>query len=264
MAPGVILLGELFRGGRGRSPREAWRGIPPSARWGLAGFAVPLAALFAVRFVVIKGFLISKEAGIFELENPLVVMSFPVRAVNALSLALRYLGKTFLPIHLSADHSAYALPLVRSLREPGGVAGSRRGPRGRDPRARALEETASRGFRTVLLFGHAFSRLERAVRDRHDLRGAARVPSVRGPLLSRGGPPRGARARGPAAFAALARVAPSRRRRRVRGRDGRAQPRLEGRRDALRRHGREGPALGEGPLQRGLGRAAREPPRRRP
>jgi len=118
VAPGVILLGELFRGGRGRSPREAWRGLPPSARWGLAGFALPLAALFAVRFVVIKGFLISKEAGIFELENPLVGMSFPVRAVNALNLALRYLGKTFLPIHLSADHSAYALPLVHSLREP--------------------------------------------------------------------------------------------------------------------------------------------------
>ena len=118
VAPGVILLGELFRGGRGRSPREAWRGLSRSAKWGLAGFSVPLAALFAIRFVVIKGFLISKEAGIFELENPLVVLSLPVRAANALNLALRYLGKTFLPIHLSADHSAYALPLARSLREP--------------------------------------------------------------------------------------------------------------------------------------------------
>ncbi len=118
VAPGVILLGELFRGGRGRSPREAWRGLSRPARWGLAGFALPLAALFAVRFVVIKGFLISKEAGIFELENPLVVLSPAVRAANALNLALRYLGKTLLPIHLSADHSAYALPLVRSLREP--------------------------------------------------------------------------------------------------------------------------------------------------
>src|SRR5512143_2226192 len=123
VAPGVIFLGELFRGGRGRSPREAWRGLSTSARWALAGFAFPLAALFAVRFAVIKGFLISREAGIFELENPLVVMSFPVRAANALNLALRYLGKTLLPIHLSADHSAYALPLVRSLREPAAWAG---------------------------------------------------------------------------------------------------------------------------------------------
>ncbi|HEX5855609.1 MAG TPA: tetratricopeptide repeat protein [Thermoanaerobaculia bacterium] len=118
VAPGVLLLGELFRGGRGRSPREAWAGLAARARWGLAGFALPLAVLFAVRFVVIKGFLISKEAGIFELENPLVGMPFPVRAANALNLALRYLGKTLLPIRLSADHSAYALPLVRSLREP--------------------------------------------------------------------------------------------------------------------------------------------------
>jgi protein O-mannosyl-transferase len=127
VAPGVILLGELFRGGRGRSPREAWAGLAVRARWGFAGFALPLAVLFAVRFVVIKGFLISKEAGIFELENPLVVMSFPVRALNALNLALRYLGKIYLPIHLAADHSAYALPLVRSLREPAawmGLAGA--------------------------------------------------------------------------------------------------------------------------------------------
>lgn len=118
VAPGVILLGELFRGGRGWSPREAWRGLPSSARAGLAGFAVPLAVLFAVRYAVIKGFLISKEAGIFELENPLVALSFPLRAANALDLALRYPGKTFLPIHLSADHSAHALPVVHSLREP--------------------------------------------------------------------------------------------------------------------------------------------------
>jgi len=127
VAPGVIFLGELFRGGRGRSPREAWGNLAAPARWGLAGFALPLAVLFAVRFVVIKGFLISKEAGIFELENPLVVMSFPVRAANALNLALRYLGKIFLPIHLAADHSAYALPLVRSLRDPAawvGLAGA--------------------------------------------------------------------------------------------------------------------------------------------
>ncbi len=118
VAPGVILLGELFRGGRGRSPREAWRALSPPARWGLAGFTLPIAVLFTVRFVVIKGFLISREAGIFELENPLVGMSIPVRTVNALSLALRYMGKTFLPVNLSADHSAFALPLVRSLREP--------------------------------------------------------------------------------------------------------------------------------------------------
>jgi len=118
VAPGVVVLGELFRGGRGRSPREAWNGLSNAARWAVAGFALPIAVLFAVRLVVIKGFLISKEAGIFELENPLVVLPFSLRAVNALGLDLRYVGKTLLPIHLSADHSAYALPLARTLRDP--------------------------------------------------------------------------------------------------------------------------------------------------
>ncbi|MCM3875838.1 MAG: tetratricopeptide repeat protein [Thermoanaerobaculia bacterium] len=127
VAPGVVVLGELFRGGRGRSPREAWGGLSKAVRWALAGFALPIAVLFAVRLVVIKGLLISKEAGIFELENPLVVFAFPLRAANALGLGLRYVSKTLLPIHLSADHSAYALPLARSLRDPlawWGVAGA--------------------------------------------------------------------------------------------------------------------------------------------
>ncbi len=118
VAPGVIALGELFRGGRGRSPREAWRALSGKARLALFGFAAPITILFAVRFVVIKGFLISKEAGVFELENPLVVLSFPLRVANALNLGLLYLARTFLPVHLSADHSAYALRLARSLREP--------------------------------------------------------------------------------------------------------------------------------------------------
>ncbi len=127
VAPGVVALGEMFRGGRGRSPREAWSGLSKAARWALAGFALPIAVLFAVRLVVIKGLLISKEAGIFELENPLVVLAIPLRAANALGLGLRYASKTFLPIHLSADHSAYALPVARSLRDPvawWGVAGA--------------------------------------------------------------------------------------------------------------------------------------------
>jgi tetratricopeptide (TPR) repeat protein len=119
VAPGVVVLGELFRGGRGRSSREAWSGLSRPARWGLAGFILPIVVLFGVRLVVIKGLLISKEAGIFELENPLVVLSFPLRAVNALALDMRYVWKTFLPFHLAADHSAYALPVARTLGDAG-------------------------------------------------------------------------------------------------------------------------------------------------
>ncbi len=116
VAPGVVLLGELFRGGRGRSPREAWIALPRFARWALLGFLGPIAVLFAVRVIVIHGFLVSREAGIFDLENPLVAVSPALRAVNALALALRYVAKTFVPLSLSADHSAYALTLAGDFR----------------------------------------------------------------------------------------------------------------------------------------------------
>ncbi len=84
VAPGVVLLGELFRGGRGRSPREAWAALPRFARWALPGFLGPIVVLFAVRVIVIHGFLVSREAGIFDLENPLVAMKPALRAANAL------------------------------------------------------------------------------------------------------------------------------------------------------------------------------------
>ncbi len=117
VAPGVVLLGALFAGGRGKGPREAWRESPKFARWAFLGFLVPIAAVFAVRVVVIHGFLVSREAGIFDLENPLVALSTPLRIVNALALAGRYAWKTFVPVGLSADHSAYALALASGFRE---------------------------------------------------------------------------------------------------------------------------------------------------
>ena len=123
VAPGVVLLGELFRGGRGRSPREAWTGLPRFARWAFLGFLGPVAVLFAVRVIVIHGFLVSREAGIFDLENPLVAMKPPLRVANALFLAARYATKTFLPVGLAADHSAYALRLADSLRDAPAWAG---------------------------------------------------------------------------------------------------------------------------------------------
>jgi tetratricopeptide (TPR) repeat protein len=124
VAPGVVLLGELFRGGRGRSPREAWRALPRWGRAAFVGFLGPIVVLFAVRIVVIHGFLVSREAGIFDLENPLVVMKPVLRVANALTLAGLYALKTFVPYRLSADHSAYALRLAESLRDPLAFAGA--------------------------------------------------------------------------------------------------------------------------------------------
>ena len=117
VAPGVVLLGELFRGGRGRSPREAWAALPRFGRFALLGFLGPVGVLFGVRVAVIHGFLVSREAGIFDLENPLVAMAPALRTVNALFLAARYAAKTFLPVGLAADHSAYALRLADSFRD---------------------------------------------------------------------------------------------------------------------------------------------------
>ena len=123
--------GERDRRAGRRPPRGAvpWRARPDAARsfrgpsraparWALLGFLGPIAVLFAVRVAVIHGFLVSREAGIFDLENPLVSMAPALRVANALDLALRYAWKTFLPVHLSADHSAYALALATGLREP--------------------------------------------------------------------------------------------------------------------------------------------------
>ena len=75
-------------------------------------FSVPLAATFAVRFAVLKGFLISKQAGFFELENPLVALSAFRRVGNASAVLLRSLGRIVFPALLSADESAWQLPLL--------------------------------------------------------------------------------------------------------------------------------------------------------
>ena len=122
--PGLVLLGELFRGGRWQGFAEGFRGMPVRARVAFLGFLGPIAALFAARLAVLKGFLISREAGIWELENPLVLLSVPLRIANALTLAVRYAAKTLVPAGLSADHSAHALPLASSLAEPRAFVGA--------------------------------------------------------------------------------------------------------------------------------------------
>jgi len=74
-------------------------------------FAVPLAATFALRAAVLKGSLISKMAGFFELENPFVSLTAFRRAGNASAVLIRDLGRIIFPAVLSADESAWQLPL---------------------------------------------------------------------------------------------------------------------------------------------------------
>jgi protein O-mannosyl-transferase len=113
--PGLLFLGALLseEGGFGR------RIVALLKRrfWFFISFAIPLAATFAIRAAVLKGFLISKMASFFELENPLVTLSAARRVGNAAAILLRGIGRIVFPLRLSADESAWQLPLY-DLRSP--------------------------------------------------------------------------------------------------------------------------------------------------
>ena len=112
--PGVVLLGELFAAAAPPGSAAAFVGRLRRRALPLAGLLVPVALLFAVRLAVLEGFLISRQAGITELENPIGVLPAPLRAANALLLLARYAGKCLVPVGLAADHSGQALALVSS------------------------------------------------------------------------------------------------------------------------------------------------------
>ena len=100
-----------------RSPRGCGgrRSRPPA-------FSSPLAAFAAVRLFALGG-LVSRKEAFFELDNPLAPLPGLLRAANGVWLLLRYVAKTFVPLGLSADHSAHALDLITSLADPRAVAG---------------------------------------------------------------------------------------------------------------------------------------------
>ena len=117
--PGVVLLGELFAVVASvASPRDAGAAIARRLRTrglAFAGLLLPVAVLFAVRHAVLEGFLISRQAGFTELENPLGALPPPLRAANALVLLGRYVEKCLVPVGLAADHSGKALPLASQV-----------------------------------------------------------------------------------------------------------------------------------------------------
>jgi Tfp pilus assembly protein PilF len=83
------------------------RGLPV-----YAGSAVVLAGIFALRARILGGPLKSPGTGIFALENPLAPLPGPERARNAAVLFFRYLGRMAFPARLSADESAWSIPLL--------------------------------------------------------------------------------------------------------------------------------------------------------
>src|SRR5262249_4362223 len=77
-----------------------------------AGCAAVLAAIFALRARVLGGPLKAPGTGIFALENPLAPLAWPDRVRNAAVLFFRYLGRMAFPLRLSADESAWSIPLL--------------------------------------------------------------------------------------------------------------------------------------------------------
>jgi tetratricopeptide (TPR) repeat protein len=109
--PFVILLYDwLWRRERPRSARH---------RAGMAAglLAVALAYL-ALRSLALEGGALPAPA---RMDNPLVELDPPLRVLNALAIAQRYLGLLLFPAVLRYDYSLAHIPLLGSFREPGAL-----------------------------------------------------------------------------------------------------------------------------------------------
>lgn len=78
-----------------------------------AGSAAVFAAVLFTRAAVLGGYIRANRTGIFELENPLAPLSHLDRIANASALLVRYLGRSVFPLLLTADESAWSLPVLR-------------------------------------------------------------------------------------------------------------------------------------------------------
>ncbi|MFN2384956.1 MAG: tetratricopeptide repeat protein [Thermoanaerobaculia bacterium] len=99
-----------------RAEGGPWARLRASFRRGavlLAGSALALAGVLLLRARVIGGFLKGNTA-IFALENPLAPLPFLDRAINGSAILFRYLGRCVAPLLLTADESAWSLPLLRA------------------------------------------------------------------------------------------------------------------------------------------------------
>src|SRR5215471_1017351 len=79
--------------------------------------AVVLAGFLLARREILGGALRSPTSGIFEVENALAPLRFKTRVANACLILWRYVGRSLVPVHLSADESAWSIRVhpARSL-----------------------------------------------------------------------------------------------------------------------------------------------------
>jgi tetratricopeptide (TPR) repeat protein len=94
-----------------------WRRVGISLRKGwplyLASAAVLAGFLFA-RIEILGGALRSPGSGIFEVENALAPVRVMTRVANACLILWRYVGRCLVPLHLSADESAWSIRVLRA------------------------------------------------------------------------------------------------------------------------------------------------------
>lgn len=112
---GVVLLTDWVYADRSGPPTFArlWRLVRERFEGVYAGYLMVTVAYLGARFLVL-GFGVSLP-DIPEIDNPLVVLSFPWRALNALGVGFQYLSLLIFPLHLSYDYSWEQIRLVRSL-----------------------------------------------------------------------------------------------------------------------------------------------------
>jgi len=109
VAPALLFL-LLFRMEEGslllRLRRALLRGLPL-----YAASAAVLCGVFLLRSWILGGYLQGGQTSIFELENPLASLRPLARGVAACTILFRYLGRIVFPVLLSADESAWSIPL---------------------------------------------------------------------------------------------------------------------------------------------------------
>ena len=110
VAPALLFLGLAWKA-EGPASRRLRGAVAGSWAYAAAAAAM-LASLFAVRVLVLGGALKGAATGIFELENPLAPLRWTARAANACAVLLRYVGRSVVPLRLSADESAWSIPVL--------------------------------------------------------------------------------------------------------------------------------------------------------
>lgn len=90
--------------------------------WLYAGSAAVLVGVLYLRRSVLGAAVSGGGSGIYELENPLAPLPALARAWNAALILARYAGRIVFPLELTADESAWSLPLATG-RSPAALAG---------------------------------------------------------------------------------------------------------------------------------------------